>query len=258
MTHDSRASMTTMPSFYSCSCASASSCAGAAAPRPPADAPSAPHADASLRACRVTGRAGDWLSLDDPAGRARRADGCLLVPDLGDHVLIWAPAHARSHPGGDASGAPHAYVLAVLARAGAPRAALALPGGVALEAGADGLRIDAPRIALAARERIDACAPRFDVSAHRARVHAAHLDARAQTIDGRAHDVRLVARRFTSTIGRALHTLGDCFRRVCGVDDLRAARARWRIDERAHLHARDVALLADRHVGIDGERIDLG
>ncbi|MEB5488470.1 type VI secretion system protein TssH, partial [Burkholderia pseudomallei] len=126
------------------------------------------------------------------------------------------------------------------------------------ETGADGLRIDAPHIALAARERIDARAPRVDVSAHRAHVRAAHLDACARSIDGRAHDVRLVARRFTSTIGRALHTLGDCLRRVCGVDELHAARARWRVDERAHLHARDVTLLADRHVGIDGERIDLG
>ncbi|MCD4522726.1 type VI secretion system protein TssH, partial [Burkholderia pseudomallei] len=148
--------------------------------------------------------------------------------------------------------------LAVLARAGAPQAALALPGGIVLETGADGLRIDAPHIALAARERIDARAPRVDVSAHRAHVRAAHLDACARSIDGRAHDVRLVARRFTSTIGRALHTLGDCLRRVCGVDELHAARARWRVDERAHLHARDVTLLADRHVGIDGERIDLG
>ncbi|KOS78659.1 hypothetical protein DM46_4971 [Burkholderia mallei] len=96
------------------------------------------------------------------------------------------------------------------------------------------------------------------MSAHRAHVRAAHLDACARSIDGRAHDVRLVARRFTSTIGRALHTLGDCLRRVCGVDELHAARTRWRVDERAHLHARDVTLLADRHVGIDGERIDLG
>ncbi|WP_063534682.1 DUF3540 domain-containing protein [Burkholderia sp. MSMB1589WGS] len=250
MTHDSRASMTPLPA--------SSASPGAAAPLPPVDAPRASGADASLRASCVTGRAGDWLSLDDPVGRARRADGCLLAPDVGDRVLIWAPARARAHGDGDACGAPPAYVLAVLARAGAPHAALALPGGVVLEAGADGLRIDAPRIALAARDRIDACAPRVDVSAHRARVRAAHLDAHAQSIVGRAHDVRLVARRFTSTIGRALHTLGDCFRRVCGVDDLRAARARWRIDERAHLHARDVTLLADRHVGIDGERIDLG
>ncbi|AOJ73479.1 MULTISPECIES: DUF3540 domain-containing protein [Burkholderia] len=206
----------------------------------------------TLRASHVTGRVGDWLLLDDPVGRARRADGCVLAPDVGDSVLIWACA------AGDASGRPPAYVLTVLARAGAPQAALALPGGVVFETGIDGLRIDAPRIALSARDRIDARAARVDLSAHRACVRAAHLDACAQSIDGRAHDVRLVARRFTSTIGRALHTLGDCFRRVRGVDDTRASRARWQIDERAHLHARDVTLLADRHVGIDGERIDLG
>ncbi|WP_217591211.1 DUF3540 domain-containing protein [Burkholderia sp. GbtcB21] len=244
MTHDSRASMTPMPSPCASTCAPA--------PLPSIGAPCAPQADALLRASCVTGRVGDWLSLDDPVGRARRADGCLLAPDLGDHVLIWAPAPA--YPG-DAS---PAYVLAVLARAGAPRAVLALPGGVALEAGVDGLRIDASRITLAARDRIDAGAPRVDVHTHCASVRAARLDARAQSIAAAAHDVHVVARRFTATIGRVFHTLGDCFRRVRGVDDLRATRARWRVDERAHLHARDVALFADRHVGIDGERIDLG
>ncbi|AIO15708.1 MULTISPECIES: type VI secretion system-associated protein TagC-5 [Burkholderia] len=251
MIHGSRTSMTPPPS--------SSAPLGAAAPLPPVHARRADEAGAALRAARVTGRVGDWLLLDDHAGRARRADGCLLAPDIGDSVLIWtsAPAGALADDD-DAAHAPSAYVLAVLARAGAPQAALALPGGIVLETGADGLRIDAPHIALAARERIDARAPRVDVSAHRAHVRAAHLDACARSIDGRAHDVRLVARRFTSTIGRALHTLGDCLRRVCGVDELHAARARWRVDERAHLHARDVTLLADRHVGIDGERIDLG
>ncbi|VCH15724.1 DUF3540 domain-containing protein [Burkholderia pseudomallei] len=225
MIHGSRTSMTPPPS---------SAPLDAAAPLPPVHARHARRADeagAALRAARVTGRVGDWLLLDDHAGRARRADGCLLAPDIGDSVLIWtsAPAGALADDD-DAAHAPSAYVLAVLARAGAPQAALALPGGVVLETG----------------------------SAHRAHVRAAHLDACARSIDGRAHDVRLVARRFTSTIGRALHTLGDCLRRVCGVDELHAARARWRVDERAHLHARDVTLLADRHVGIDGERIDLG
>ncbi|MGC3029261.1 DUF3540 domain-containing protein [Burkholderia sp. DN3021] len=241
MTHDSRTSMSRMPSSCASTCA--------LAPLQSNDAP--------LRASCVTGRVGDWLTLDDRVGRARRADGCLLAPDVGDRVLIWSPGHAHAHAG-DACDAPPAYVLAVLARAGAPQAALALPGGVVLEAGVDGLRIDAPRITLAARERIDAGAPCFDLHAHRASVRATRLDAHAQSIGAAAHDVCVVARRFTATIGRALHTLGDCFRRVRGVDDLRATRALWRVDERAHLHARDVALLADRHVGIDGERIDLG
>nr|WP_279608325.1 DUF3540 domain-containing protein [Burkholderia ambifaria] len=247
MTHDSRTSMTRMSSSCASTCA--------LPPLQSNDAPCAPQADAPLRASCVTGRVGDWLMLDDRVGRAQRADGCLLAPDVGDRVLIWSPGHAHA---GDACDAPPAYVLAVLARAGAPQAALALPGGVVLEAGVDGLRIDAPRITLAARERIDAGAPCFDVHAHRASVRTARLDVHAQSIGAAAHDVRVVARRFTSTIGRALHTLGDCFRRVRGVDDLRTTRALWRVDERAHLHARDVALLADRHVGIDGERIDLG
>ncbi|WP_082721289.1 DUF3540 domain-containing protein [Burkholderia sp. ABCPW 14] len=249
---------TITPSAYASMMNVPSSAAPSASPLPPVDAPRTLDAGATLRASHVTGRIGDWLLLDDPVGRARRADGCVLAPDIGDSVLIWACANARAGVADDASGAPSAYVLTVLARAGAPQAALALPGGVVFETGIDGLRIDAPRIALAARDRIDARAARVDLSAHRACVRAAHLDACAQSIDGRAHDVRLVARRFTSTIGRALHTLGDCFRRVRGVDDTRASRARWQIDERAHLHARDVTLLADRHVGIDGERIDLG
>lgn len=211
---------------------------------------------AVLRAVRVSGRSGEWLLLDDPAGRAQRAAGCVLAPDVGDRVLIWAPA--SNHASDDGFSKPCAYVLTVLARGGAPRAALALPGGVVLEAGADGLRIDAPRIAIAARAQIDIDAPRIDLSAQDGRLRVEHLDARAKSIDGRANDIRLVARRFTATIDRVLHTLGHCFRRVRGVDDTHAGRVRWQVDERAYLHANDVTLLADRHVGIDGERIHLG
>ncbi|WP_415871141.1 DUF3540 domain-containing protein [Burkholderia ubonensis] len=234
---------------------SSSAPASATSPLPPIDSLDLSNVCAPLRPARVTGRIGDWLLLDDPVGRARRADGCLLAPDVGDIVLIWASEGVRPD---NASGVQPAYVLTVLARGGAPQAALALPGGVVFETGIDGLRIDAPRIALAACNRIDASAPYIDLIAHCARVRTAHLDACSQSIDGRAHDVRFSARRFTSTIGRALHTFGNCFRRVCGVDDMRAGRVRWRIDERAHLHAGDVTLLADGHVGIDGDRIDLG
>ncbi|WP_141110993.1 DUF3540 domain-containing protein, partial [Burkholderia pseudomallei] len=114
--------------------------------------------------------------LADHAGRARRADGRARARDIADSVLILssAPAGALADAA-DAAHAPSAFALAVLARAGAPHAALALPGGVVLETGADGLRIDAPHIALAARERIDARAPRVDESAHRARARAARL-----------------------------------------------------------------------------------
>ncbi|WP_323117718.1 DUF3540 domain-containing protein [Burkholderia alba] len=230
---------------------------------PPPDSASAPPraADPSLHTARVAGRVGEWLLFDDPMVRARRAAGCLLAPDVGDFVLIWRSPVTPSMSGDagfDDAGSAHAYVLTVLARGGAPLATLALPGGVALEAGVDGLRIDASRIALAARDRIDADAPRIDLSAGRARVSAARLDIRAESVDGRARDARLVAQRFTGVFDRAWHLLGHCFRRVRGVDDTRAGRIRWQVDERAHLHARDVTLLADRQVGIDGARIDLG
>ncbi|MGV4676953.1 type VI secretion system-associated protein TagC-5, partial [Burkholderia pseudomallei] len=113
MIHGSRTSMTPPPS--------SSAPLGAAAPLPPVHARRADEAGAALRAARVTGRVGDWLLLDDHAGRARRADGCLLAPDIGDSVLIWtsAPAGALADDD-DAAHAPSAYVLAVLARAGAP------------------------------------------------------------------------------------------------------------------------------------------
>nr|WP_329955959.1 DUF3540 domain-containing protein [Burkholderia cepacia] len=214
---------------------------------------------AVLRTAHVIGHIDKWLLLDDSTGRARRASGCLLEPDIGDCVLIWAPVSSHAPPVDDGdSGAPCTYVLTVLARGDSSRATITLPGDAVLESSTDGLRIDAPRVAIAARDRIDADAPHIGLSAQEGRLRVAHLDACAQSIDGRASEVRLVAKHFTATIDRVLYRLGDCFRRVRGVDDTRAGRVRWQVNERAHLHARDVTLLADRQVGIDGERVELG
>ncbi|QCU32183.1 DUF3540 domain-containing protein [Burkholderia pseudomallei] len=82
----------------------------------------------------MTGRVGDWLLLDDHAGRARRADGCLLAPDIGDSVLIWTSAPAARWPTMTTRRTRRAPMCSPCSRAlGAPQAALALPGGVVLE-----------------------------------------------------------------------------------------------------------------------------
>lgn len=217
-----------------------------------------------LLSATVSGRAGEWLFLRGAAGgpeRARVAPSCLVVPETGDLVLLCVTADDPAAAPDDQKVAQlpcRHYVLAVLARARADAATLALPGNVQLQAQDGALQIAARSIALDAAELVQARTSRFAVDALQAELRIAEVRSTSTRVTAVTGELLLVARSVRHNVGRLVQKLRDSFRTVAGVDDVHAGRARWDIEGHAQLHARQASVLADGTVKIDGARIDLG
>ncbi|MDR5799178.1 MULTISPECIES: DUF3540 domain-containing protein [Caballeronia] len=205
---------------------------------------------ASLVYATVTGRAGQWYFLSAADGsleRALRADSCLVEPDCGDSVLV-------CHAGANVA----AYVLAVLARAAADSADLVLPGGVALHAAQGGLTIDAVRIRMNASAEVAIAAPRVAVEGVIGDLAFDRMNLSIRETAARLGIVRTVAQQVTSTVGRLVQKARTSFRWTEDIDETRAGRVRMQVEERLHVTAQHASVLAEGHVRIDGEKIDLG
>jgi len=188
----------------------------------------------------VRGRADKWFFLSDDAGRALRAESCLLEPEYGDTVLVC-----------QGGGSAPSYILAVLARAHPNGASLTLPGGVAMRTEQGSLTMQAPA-SLALQ------APRIGLSALHGDMKFRRLDAGAEQVNARFGEVALLARTLSSTVGRLLQKARDALRWIDNTDETRAGRMRLRVRERYDLTARHAGIVADDRVRVDGSKIDLG
>ena len=118
-----------------------------------------PQTSPGLVSAVVTGQADKWFFLDGStgAGRALRAESCLIQPECGDTVLVCqgVAVGLTSVP----------YILAVLSRADAQHGVLALPGGARIRADAGALAFVASDIGLEASRSVSVKAPQLDMTA---------------------------------------------------------------------------------------------
>ncbi|SPB14560.1 putative lipoprotein [Caballeronia novacaledonica] len=201
----------------------------------------------------VTGRAGKWFfvsAADASVDRALRADSCLIEPDCGDAVLVCR--------GGALGANAAAYIVALLARASADGAQLLLPGGVALHASQGDLQVEAARIELKASGEVSLQAPAIGMEGVHGEMRFHRMDASINEVHARLGIVSTMAQQVTSTVGRLVQKARDSFRWIEKIDETRAGRVRMKVNERLHVTARDVSVLAQGHVKIDGDKIDLG
>ena len=202
----------------------------------------APDNAASLVYATVRGRVGQWFFFDAGSGavqQALRAQSCLIEPDCGDTVLACA--------GDDKSAA---YILAVLTRADAASATLALPGGAALHTDRGALRVEAAQVALHA--------PEIVMEGARGEMRFERVDASIRYLHAGLGAVSTVAQQITTTAGRLIQRARDSLRWIDNADETRAGRVRVRVDERMHVSARHATILAEGQVKIDASKIDLG
>ncbi len=162
--------------------------------------------------------------------RARRAAGCLLLPEPGDLVLAFVA--------GNGSG----YILNVLEKSTPDSSTLSLPGKVEIEA-QQGLALNSPDISLRG------------VSGS---AHFVDFGLSAFRVETRAHKATILLDSMRSTVRLVVQNIRDSLRRVSNLDTVEAKRMRTRVDESYHLKAGKAKVLADEDVSIDGERIHLG
>lgn len=205
-----------------------------------------------LTTSTVTGLADKWFFLDggESAGRALRADSCLVTPECGDTVLVCSGVALEL---GTVS-----YILAVLSRAHPLQGTLVLPGGASLVANKGKLTLTATEIALQGQDAVNLAAPRVKLAAAQCDLQTNSLRASVAEFKGVFGHVNSVAQSVTTTVGRLVQKAGDSFRWTENLDETRAGRMRLQIAERFHLKSRHASVIAEGQVKIDGEKIDLG
>jgi hypothetical protein len=225
------------------------------APRGAADGP-------RLATGIVCGSAGAWFFVrsNDGEHRAQVAPSCLLLPESGDSVLLClTPDLPLAGVRDGMLVLPcHQHILAVLARADAAQASVLLPGGVRLATQAGSLRIEGQEIEIAATTGLKASTPQLTLEAVRGDLRFGHANASAGSVTACIGELRMFARNLTTQVDRLVQKVRNSFRTVDELDDLHAGRTRWEVEGHAQLHARQVTLLAEGAVKVDGQRIDLG
>ncbi len=181
-----------------------------------------------------------WLvDIDERVHLLERAAGCLIEPRPGDRVVVFADA-----------GSPR-FITMVLSRATLGEATLSAGSGEAL-------RIEAPRLALAAGHEITIEAPALAVDADRATLTVRTLGFGGDVLRAVARRIESVADDLHSVAGRAIRKATTQVTVVEGADVLRAGQVIHEAREVMTLDAEQVVVTAREDVRVDGERISMG
>lgn len=193
--------------------------------------------EGSLREGRVLGADGDRLLVSTDMGTvpARRAAGCLLAPEAGDTVLVYAA------DGGS-------YVLSVLVKA-EEAGTLTLPRETALRA--DHLHIDAAETCTVVAGDMETRARSFSVRASLLSFSGRLLRSTFERVHNRFGRLADMVRRRFGVYGRVVDRVED-------VLDTEAGRVRLTAQDGLRLRARTADLRAKDSVTVDGDSIHIG
>lgn len=197
----------------------------------------------------VTGRVGQWtlVSANGQQQRVRCAASCLLLPEVGDTVLVF-----------DGENEQTSYVLAVLAKLAADNAELVLPGGAMLTTQKDKLAISATNLELSSRKTVTLSTPIFRISTMCVDLASDFMRAKVTSVESHFAKAHLVAGAITSRVGRLVQKARNYFVDVEELLETRADRQRTVVAGASDTHARHVSVMAEACVRIDGQKIDLG
>lgn len=203
----------------------------------------------SLALATVVGRAEEWLLIAGLPNctRARSAASCLIMPEIGDTVLVCDTGSELS-----------AYILSVLIRTTPNVGTVMLPGGASFEAEAGNLQIQAKSLAMQASKDLLMTSPKVSLNALVAEVRVRKLSGWYETVQTHAGKVRLFAQSVASNVGRVLQQAKESFRWTEKTDETRAGRVRIKAEGHYSVQSQHTTMHAGGVVRIDGEKIDLG
>ncbi len=190
-----------------------------------------------------------WLAVETPSGiqRARRALGCLVKPEPGDVVLVATVAEGRCH------------VLAVLERPGQSPAELDLPGDVRLSAPRGGVTVAArDGVEVISGRSLGLTAPLVEMRGEAVEVAADRLGLCGRFVEARFERIKYLAAAVDAVIHHLTESIRNAFRRVEGLDLVRAAHIARDADDLYAVRGRYATMSADKDVKVDAEHIHLG
>lgn len=183
---------------------------------------------------------------DGQAMVCRKAVSCLLEPGPGDRVAL----HAAD--------AGIVYVVAVLERPSSEPACVCFDRPLQLEVRGN--------FELQVQDSVSLqCGRAFAVQAEKALLSIESLELVVTSLQGligelglRTGALRLVSKAIDTVAERLVQVLGDSYRSVDGMDQVRAERIDYAALEQLRLHARNALYTADQLAKIDAGQIHLG
>lgn len=197
---------------------------------------------------RIAGIVNDWYLFDHHVGssRAKVSASCLLTPDVGDEVLVFA-------------GKTNNYIMSVLERANSGRnAEIVFPTGAQLHCPSGSLSLKAESVNINGTNTLDLNARTLSVQSTDAQLRSTNFDTWIGKLDARALSVKVVANQVSTVVGRLIERAKQRFQWIEGVHETRAGRIRMASSDRIQMTSKHTSIRAEGYVKIDGEKIDLG
>jgi len=194
--------------------------------------------EATLLYARVEKNDGDAYRVHLDNGdvlSARRAGGCLLVPETGDEVLV-------------ADNGEQAFILSVLTREG-DRGRITFPGTSTIEG---------DEINFTASRAMTMEAPRISLTGILGEVRFKGLSLLSQWCDARIRKITTTAEIWDRVVGRLTERIRDSYRRIENTEQTTAGRIRTIVKGRFSVTAKNAALTAEEEVNLDGKKIHIG
>jgi hypothetical protein len=201
--------------------------------------------------CTVVGVSGAVIEVASGGGvyEARRAAGCLLVPQIGDEVLV---AIAAAGPG------PSCWVISVLERDGSTQAVLELDGDVGLRVPRGRLSITAEGLDLVSGTETNLVSAELNVRASQSSVVLEKLAFLGSSLLAEVKAVRVVADALDTAAERLVQRVKRAYRFVAEVDHVRAERIDVAATKELSLRAENAVIMAEELVKVDGAQIHVG
>jgi hypothetical protein len=177
----------------------------------------------------------------------RRAHGCVVVPQLGDRVLV------ATEDGGPS------FVLAVLERAAPGATTISVEGDLELRTPNGKITVTTQNgldVASVAPVRVTACA--VDVSALEGRLAFQVLDLFASTLQAELGKVKALACKLDAVLDRLRLRTRSSQRTVEELDQVRARHLDYAATGNAHLRGENTLVTAEDLVKINADQVHLG
>ncbi len=197
----------------------------------------------------ISGQTEQWFFLQTARGelRARCAVSCLIVPEIGDTVLLSVSEDPLS-----------SYILSILLRPDADHSTLNIPGGATFKTTQGHLMIHADAVSMKGRQALKFDTATLSVQAQEAEVRISHLRSWFESVQTFVNTLKLIAKNTTTTIDRRIIKAKESFKWIERVDETRAGRVHMHIEGRFQMHSRHTSIKSEGLVAIDGKKINLG
>lgn len=197
----------------------------------------------------ITGKSGPTCFIEGVLGiqTARCAASCLLVPEVGDLVLV-STNYTESGT----------FILSVLTKADSSSGNLIVPGGGFLKAANGALAINARSVDINGKDTLRLSSARINVSALMAEIRVKCLDNWFERVETQVGKAILTAKHYQVSLNRFFQRAVESYRWTEKLDETRAGRVRVRAEGAYQVQSKQALLKAEGQVRIDGDSIDLG